>query len=139
MWSIDAGVAVKWFVAEPDKDIAQRILQRDVPLVAPDLLLAEVINALRRKELQKFIPPAAVNLAANVLPQIFQTLMPSKDYIVAAARLSQELDHSVYDCMYLAIGRALSAPLITADAKLVAKVAGSAYAQNVVLLADWKP
>jgi predicted nucleic acid-binding protein len=41
---IDASVAVKWVVPEPESDRAEALL--DHPLVGPDLLFAECANVL---------------------------------------------------------------------------------------------
>lgn len=46
---VDASVAVKWTVAEADRDKAMRVLDRAHELMAPDLLLAEAANVLHRK------------------------------------------------------------------------------------------
>ena len=47
--AIDASVAVKWFIDEPRRDQARDVLVRDFDLVAPDLILVEVANALRTR------------------------------------------------------------------------------------------
>jgi predicted nucleic acid-binding protein len=46
---IDASVAVKWFVDEPRRDQTRDVPGRDMDLIAPDLILVEVANALRNK------------------------------------------------------------------------------------------
>ena len=46
---IDASVAAKWFVDEPRRDQARDVLGRGMDLIAPDLILVEVANALRNK------------------------------------------------------------------------------------------
>jgi predicted nucleic acid-binding protein len=51
--------------------------------------------------------------------------------------LAMEIDHSPYDCIYLALAIEAGMPLITADAKLVRKLAGTPYEGRAVLLADW--
>jgi len=47
---IDASVAVKWFVEEPDSSAAHRLLEAhatgETTLVAPDLVVYEVSNVL---------------------------------------------------------------------------------------------
>jgi predicted nucleic acid-binding protein len=45
---IDASVALKWFVDEPRRDQTRDVLGSDFDLVAPDLILVEVANALRQ-------------------------------------------------------------------------------------------
>ena len=46
---IDAGVAVKWLVAEEGSDAADRLLANGDDLYAPRLMASEVANALWRK------------------------------------------------------------------------------------------
>lgn len=51
-----------------------------------------------------------------------------------AARAALEIDHPVHDCFYLALAELESAPLVTADARLVARTRGTRWAGQVVLL-----
>jgi predicted nucleic acid-binding protein len=139
MWVIDSGVAVKWFASEPGSDVAAKILMTSDRLVTPDFALAEIANALRRKERQNVMPALAVQSAIEGLSRLFHVLVPCRDHISAATVLSRALDHSVYDCLYLTISQALSAPLVTADAGFVTKLNGTPYTQSVVLLSDWSP
>jgi predicted nucleic acid-binding protein len=66
-------------------------------------------------------------------------LIDTTGLIDAAFLASITLRHPIYDCLYLIASMQQNAPLVTADAAFVAKVAGTAYAQNVLLLVDWKP
>ena len=44
--TVDASIAVKWFVAEPLGDEARTVLARRIQRYAPDLLLAECANTM---------------------------------------------------------------------------------------------
>ena len=44
--TVDASIAVKWFVAEPLGDEARAVLARRIQRDAPDLLLAECANTM---------------------------------------------------------------------------------------------
>lgn len=44
--TVDASIAVKWFVAEPLVDEARAVLTRRVQRHAPELLLAECVNTI---------------------------------------------------------------------------------------------
>jgi predicted nucleic acid-binding protein len=46
---VDASVAVKWYLPEPESDAAGRLLDPEHDLIAPDLLFAEVGNALWKR------------------------------------------------------------------------------------------
>src|SRR5919108_5124138 len=100
---VDASVAFKWFAQEDGTDRALQLLESGEPIVAPDLILAEVCNAawksLRRGELAALQFEAIINDVA----QPFSRLVPLDGLIRPAATLTRELDHPVYDCVYLAL------------------------------------
>jgi predicted nucleic acid-binding protein len=60
------------------------------------------------------------------------------DLAEPAMALARELDHSVYDCVYLALARRRGARLVTSDQKMVARLARARYRNEVVRLIDWK-
>lgn len=138
MLVIDAGVALKWFAAEPDSASAGRLLKAPVRLAAPDLALAEIANGLRRKERGRQLSADLVQQAVAKLPQVLDPIVPAAPHLLEAVRLSQKLNHSVYDCLYLVVAQSLLTVLVTADAKFTAKLASTPYASHVVLLRDWK-
>lgn len=58
-------------------------------------------------------------------------IYPSRAILAAAFELAVALDHSVYDCLYLALAVAEECALITADARFHAVVAESLLASHV--------
>ena len=128
---VDASVALKWFVSEDGSDLAVELLNSGEPLIAPDLVLAEVCNAawksLRRREIDR----AQFDEVATDLTQVFQLLVPLDRLIRPAAALARELDHPVYDCFYLALAEAENVPLVTADRRLVAALGTTPLASRV--------
>jgi len=118
---IDASVAVKWIIDE--EGTAQALALRGRSLAAPDLLIAECANVLwkmaRRGQLSQ---PEAV-FAAGLLARADIELMPMRPYLEAATRMSIELDHPAYDCVYIALAEAEGIPFVTADERLLRKVA----------------
>ena len=96
-------------------------------------------NALRKAVLANFIAPEFAMIALASVRQTFDPLIAMQELIDEALKIAIELRHPIYDCVYLAAGRHLGVPLITADAAFVAKLAGTPDAQNVILLAGWKP
>ena len=46
---VDSSVVLKWFVDEPQRELAAALLDSEDALIAPDLVLCEVTNALWRK------------------------------------------------------------------------------------------
>jgi predicted nucleic acid-binding protein len=131
---VDASVAFKWFAQEEGTDRAVRLLERGEPIVAPDLILAEVCNAawksLRRRELSALQFEGIVNDVARP----FARLVLLDQLIRPAAALTHRLDHPIYDCLYLALADAEGIPVITADQRLLAVVRGTDLAGRVSLL-----
>jgi predicted nucleic acid-binding protein len=128
---VDASVALKWFVGEDGSDRAVELLNSGEPLIAPDLVLAEVCNAawksLRRREIDR----AQFDEVATDVTQVFQRLVPLDRLIRPAAALARELDQPVYDCFYLALAEAENLSLVTADRRLVAALATTSLAARV--------
>ena len=113
---VDASVAVKWLVTEMYSDRALRLLRDDVTRIAPELLFAEAGNALwamsRRGDIGKddFAEAMDVLKAAPIaVPG------PTSRLIGAAGQLALDLDHPVYDCVYLALALQEQYPVVTAD------------------------
>ena len=53
----DASVVVKWFVDDPLADAAHAARQTFRPAVAPDIMIIELANALRRYVVQRELSP----------------------------------------------------------------------------------
>ena len=131
---IDSSVALKWYVQEHDSALARPLL--GLRLVAPDLMVAELANALWKK-IRKGEADAAPAKAALAHVRQAVTLVPSPALIPEAFILSVELLHPVYDCVFLALAEEFDLPLITGDGKFCRR-AQAAGRQNVILLEDWK-
>ena len=125
---IDASVAVKWCFQEPGSDAARSLLLRErageIDLVAPDLIGAEVVNAVwrkfRREQCSAVTALEALSLWAEGRPE----LMPCAPLESPALDLALRLGHPAYDCFYLAAASQLSAPLATADVRLAGLARG---------------
>lgn len=115
---VDASVAVKWFFEERGHEQARALLSEDNPLIAPSIILAEIANAawkrFRRREIDRSDADAVVTLMIGP----FSDIAPIEVIAAAAARLSLDLDHPIYDCFYIALALRERAPLVTADRKV---------------------
>lgn len=119
--TVDASVAVKWFVAEPLHEEARLLVARRIRLHAPDLLLAEFANTVWKKARRKELPDARPYLdELSTLPGIV-ALRPIGDIAERAAQLSLGLDHPIYDCLYLACAEITDSTLLTADKRFADK------------------
>lgn len=131
---VDASVAVKWLVDEQDSEQAVKLLDGDLTLAAPDLIYAEVANALWAIARRGNIGAADVRDALDVLSDA-PLMVPSstKQLMPAAARLVGDLDRPVYDCMYLALAIQEQRPVVTADRRFCNVVRGHAYLSGQVI------
>ena len=136
---IDACVAIKWFVAEPDSAQAQLLFGATIERAAPDFALLELANALWKNERLGRLETEKVRTAIATLPDFFSQLIPTANLLAEASDLAREIDHPVYDCVYVVASRRLNAQLVTTDVKLIRKLTATKDAKNVVALSAWKP
>lgn len=117
---VDASVAAKWLVAEPGSDTARRVLEGPGPLIAPDLLIAEVGNVLWKKVARRAITRRHAREAVIWLPELFDRLFDSAALAPRALEIAIEHGATVYDSLYVALAEAAGgeAVLVTADAGL---------------------
>ena len=116
---VDASVAAKWLVPEPDSMSAEALL--DAGLFVPDSLYAEVGNILWKKQLRGEMAAATAQVGARWLLQLPMHVHDSASLLVDALALSIQLKHPVYDCLYLALARRTGLPLVTADRRFHAR------------------
>ena len=119
---IDASVALKWVIEEEYHLEARRLVPLASRFTAPEIMLAEVANVLRKKvrrrELGQLQASVAIDGIRKVIPAIESTAC-------SAARildLALALDHHAYDCVYLALAERVNGVLVTADRVLLDKL-----------------
>nr|WP_243843232.1 type II toxin-antitoxin system VapC family toxin [Sphingomonas vulcanisoli] len=97
------------------------LLSRD-DLAAPTLLHAEVANTIWKKARRgEFAPdPGLVSLPEQIA-EIIET-HDETPVMARALAIAMELDHPVYDCVYLALAEALETSLVTADERFLRKL-----------------
>jgi predicted nucleic acid-binding protein len=119
---IDASIAVKWVVQEAGTPEALA-LRNGARLMAPDLLAAECANILWKKTQRGELAPDEADLAAQLLERADIELMPMRGLMAAATRLAITLSHPAYDCLYLVLALGQNAQFVTADSRLLQKIA----------------
>lgn len=134
---IDASVAVKWVV--PEAGTAQALALRRHALYAPDLLIAECANILWKKQQRGELTTREASMAARLLERVELGLMPMRRLLDRATALAIELDHPAYDCIYLACAEVVRRPFVTADTRLLRKLAGGAAASIEVAALETMP
>jgi predicted nucleic acid-binding protein len=110
---VDASVAIKWVVEEEGSDAAAALASQD--LTAPSLLMVECANALWVKVRRGELTPSEALDRIQVLLAAPVEISPDADLAEHAARLALQLNHPVYDCIYLALALQLDGKLVTAD------------------------
>src|SRR5690606_41554796 len=134
---IDASVALKWFFAENLHEAALRILDRESDLLAPELILAEVANALWKKAMRGEIQASDAEEIVTLLDPHFTPFFPTFSLLPRAQQIAFELRHPVYDCIYIACAEASEATLVTDDRRLLSVVGGTAFGSLISPLAGW--
>lgn len=119
----DASVVVKWFVDDPLADAAHdaRLIWR--PAAAPDIMMVEVANALRRYVVQGELQGGAATDDLAITREAVE-LSDHGPLVDEAFSMACRLNHSMTDCLYAVLARRLNLPLITADGKLARKLVG---------------
>lgn len=135
---VDACVAIKWFVAEPDSALAETVLSSEVRRIAPDFILVEIANSLWKNERLKRIDTKDVQEANSNASRYFAELLPTAALLADAADLARRIDHPVYDCLYVAAAKRAGARLLTTDQKLLGKLK-AAKDRTAADFAKWKP
>ena len=133
---VDASVAVKWYLAEANSDIAQRLIGDAYELVAPDLLHLEVANALYKAWRRGAIDIAHMNASMTNLRSTPIRIVSMGDFLVDATRMAQTIRHPVYDCVYLVLALRLAGRLITADESFINALGRTDLAHAMVSLRE---
>lgn len=120
MFIIDASVAIKWFIEEKDSSKALLLKENHINgktiLIAPDLLIYEVVNVILASKL--FKAPEIERCLKDLYELEIDFISPSADIILCAAEFASAKQISLYDAAYLAVADELGVKLITADEKL---------------------
>jgi predicted nucleic acid-binding protein len=118
---IDASIAVKWVVEEDGTAEALAIRQRS-KMIAPQSLVAECANILWKKVQREELLKEEALLAARLLQGAEIELLPMQSLLEAAVRMSIEIDHAAYDCVYLALAIDNKCQFVTADERFLRKI-----------------
>lgn len=131
---VDASVAAKLYRDEPGSETANELFAAQAgQMHVPDILAVEVAGVIVRDANSDKV--AAGTQREKLMH--FAELMASPSIrlsrtepfdIARSAELAIDLGHPLKDCLYLALAMQLGCPLVTADARFVAK-AREVYAE----------
>lgn len=121
---LDASVVIKWFQEERDSERAVSYQAKhsrgEEQIVAPDLLLYELINVLRY---QKGISDEAIDDALEVIAKLeIQIFTFSPLELKEVFRFARISEISAYDALYVVLAKRLGCGFVTADKKLYHKL-----------------
>ncbi len=116
--TVDASVAVKWFVEEEGRREALTLTAPRIERHAPDLMLPECANVIWKKHRRGEIAVAEpfIDQIARLSEAV--SLHPGAELVRAAAGIALEAGHSVYDCFYIACAKLTDSVLVTSDRRL---------------------
>ena len=115
---VDASVAVKWFVPEELSANAHRWLAPDYELLAPDLLWAELGNALWKKHRRRELDPQTAGRLLRDFSRVPIEYHASERWTESALDLAIRHGVTVYDGLYLALAAGNGCRVVTADRRL---------------------
>ncbi len=131
---LDASVVAKWFLEERDTPIALRIrdgyVNGRIDIEVPDLILYEIANVLRYK---KFSAKEIGDAIKSILAMDFLIITPTETLMDMTAEISIKYDVTIYDAVYVALGKYFGTTVITADRELYEKTKEN----NVILLSQY--
>lgn len=120
---VDATVAAKWYLPEPNSAKALALVANSQEvLFAPDWIEVEVASAITWRHRMR----GATRAEAEALISDWRrdvdlgriALRPWRELLPEATDLALAISHGLVDCLYLACAKQLDAPLVTADVKL---------------------
>lgn len=130
MLVLDASAAVMFAAAEPGSERVDALMEAHC-LIAPDLLLAEVANALWRKARLHVLTADDTLEALLRMRLAVHRYVPCAELAGAALHLALRRSHPVYGAFYVALAQRETVPLLTADRRLAERFADDARIELV--------
>jgi predicted nucleic acid-binding protein len=131
---MDASVAAKWFLPEPDAPAAVRLLNGRYRLAAPDLIRAEFGNIVWKLRSRNVLD---TNEASEMIEHFLSMPLEIHDttcLLASALEIAISTHRTVYDSLYLALAVELDGIVITADERWVNALQRTPFAGFLRLL-----
>lgn len=107
-----------FLLSEEQSPWVMPLLESDVMLMAPDLILAELANALWAAGRRRGLPAAEIQTLLALGRRRLGALAPLTDLVDRAMALAIAVRHPAYDCFYVALAERERLPIITCDRRL---------------------
>jgi predicted nucleic acid-binding protein len=134
MLVVDASVAVKWFLDEPEDREARALVEGAEALIAPELIVAEVLNAIWKRLLAGDADIRQGPRVAAALPKVLAQIGSLAPLASRALEIAAPLRHPAYACFHLALAAERGAKLVTADRRLIGRSAGTPWREDAISL-----
>jgi len=137
IYVVDASVVLKWFTQLDEGDIdkanllREKFRNREVELLAPELLIYEVTNVLRYK---LDLDISDINSAVESIFEMRLLKSIGQETMKKAVKIARDFDVTVYDATYLSFAESIHSLLITVDERFYEKVH---HRPDVILLKDF--
>jgi len=122
---IDASVAAKVFITEDGSPAARAFAASGVRLLAPDLIFVELASVAAKRLARGDIPRSLAEAMVAAAPGLPHETAPAAGLADRAFALAADHGVSAYDGLYLALAERRGCDLVTADQRLIAKVAAA--------------
>ncbi len=119
---VDASVALKWVVTEPGSEEAASLLDEmvagAVALLAPEHLVGEVANGLRKRVAQNILTVEDACSALDAIARLELTFVSGTERWFRCLAAALEWGVTTYAALYVLLARDFDAELVTADERL---------------------
>ncbi len=129
---VDASVACKWYLDEPDCEAARSLIATKTEFIAPDLILAEFANVAWKRFSRREISEEQATAMVEHLPYVLVDIVPCLPLRQRALNIAMALNHPAYDGFYLALAIERGLNLVTADNRLLDRVRGTPWEARVL-------
>lgn len=131
---VDASVMLKLAFNEPLTSAAEAITLRYL-LQAPDIIVAETANGLWKSVRLGSLTPGDAQMALGEMSRIVEHV--ASDVLAPRAlEIALQFSHPVDDCLYAALAERERIPFVTADKKLLGKLAAGLSQLELVDLSN---
>jgi predicted nucleic acid-binding protein len=139
---IDASVLIKFYVPEILSDRAERLLakvgNKDIDLLAPDLIYPEAGNILWKKQCLKELTHSEAQEITDAILSLPLMIEASKSLLPLAVDIAIAYGITVYDALYVSLVKVYETTLVTADRKLVDILAKTDLKDSILWLGSYK-
>lgn len=128
---VDASAVVPLYFQEEYSEAAESLVREASRLLAPDLIWAETANVVWKRCRRGEISGAdADGIIAEIL-RLPLHISSAQHLLPDAVRLATQFDHTVDDCLYVALAIRSGVTMITGDERLCNALAGTPVGRHL--------